>query len=533
LSRTLVAPAGVLLAMLAASVLPTGHGGLHLALAAAFWVALLFTIAELDRSILTARWLLPLALAYFATFAWHRHVLAIPDYVFNTDTERYLREAAAHRIQVRHLGFPVITFAAKALGREAVIAQCAAAGALLVSAFDALQARFGARGIGRAAMTVIFAASLATWTMASLIESFVLSTLLLALALSAMAAWTERPETPGAIRLGLLILASLGVSLENAYLVPVIVAGALTMGRIPAPRNLALVVALPVAGLALWIPAVAASQGEGFYATWGDESFSAPAGNVVENLEHFSRDYVAPGRLLTPRSHVETLWRTFVLSVRGLSGEDSSRYPAVLHRAMFLDAGNVACAVLTAALATLSLVTLFRRARVEPRALRVLLTACAATLILRHVFLVVYAPTQSLLFSLPSLFSLDLTVAWGLARAEPRRVRHLALGAAVTLAALVAISNARVLVELQRDAPREAASGSSAPPPTANTRSAPGGRLAAHAFVRRSIGSISGSSVSWIAPQCIGTIAWAPSATKASRACSGFMWCGSMNHAGA
>lgn len=529
-TRSLAPPAVVVLAMVAASVLPAGHPWLAVAASAVFWAGLVATIASLEPSVLRMWWVPVLAIVYFATFLAKPAALLIPDYVFNSDTWRYLREAAAHRIQVRHIGVPAVTFVAVGLGMRAVLAQCAAAGALLVGTFHALAGRLGSRGAMRGTLTVIFAFSLATWALSSAVESFALSALFLALTLSATAIWAESLELVDAMRVGWLVLASLGLSLENATVFPTLAVAIVAIGggRRAAAGALA-AAGIAGAGIAAWIPAVAAAQGPGFYATWGDQGFAAPATNVAENLVHFSHDYLAPHRLLTWRGHVETVWRIFVMSVRGLAVADPSRYPGLLNRPMFLAPGELLCAALLGGLALAALPRLARGWRERSAAWRATIAACLATLVVRHLFLTTYAWTQSLLFALPSLLALDLLLAAGLAPDADRGVarRWRAQAVAVALAALIVITNAWVLVKIQEDAPMDRL------PPTASTWSRPRGDRADHARRSRSTGSKSGSSVSWNAPQCIGTIAAAPSARNASTACSGFMWKRSMNQAGA
>jgi hypothetical protein len=436
-----VPEAGILAAMFAASLLPAGPPWLSSLATAVYWASILATIARLDASILRRPWLALVAVGYTATFAWNRGALLVPDYLFDTDTERYVREAVAHRIQVRHLGFPVQTFSYPAVGLSGLIVQSAVAGALLVATFDALVKRLGARVPARIAMGVLFGASLSTWTLSSVVESFVPSALLLALTLLGLVRWIDTPDRTNAVSVGLLLLAGAGISLENLYVLVPVAVGAIAARK---PRDLLLMLGVPILGLALWIPLVSRAQGPGFYATWGDEGFSRPAGNVLENLEHFTAEYVQPARILSPRSHAETLWRVFVMSVRGEPGEEPSRYPARLTRRSFLDPGQLACAGLTLLLLVLSAPAIARRWRDAGAGERGLLAALAAVLLVRTPFLVVYAPTQSLLFALPSLLALDLLVGSGL--------RGKARWAAGALALLVLVTNAWVLADAQRGA---------------------------------------------------------------------------------
>jgi len=436
-----VPEAGIVAAMFAASLLPAGPPWMSSLATAVYWASIVATIAGLDASILRRPWIALVAILYAATFAWNRGALLLPDYLFDTDTERYVREAVAHRIQVRHLGFPVHTFSYPALGLVGLIVQSAVAGALLLATFDALLKRLGAGVAARTVTGVLFGASLSLWTLSSVVESFVPSALLLALTLVALVRWIEDPNRANALAIGALLLAGAGMSLENLYVLVPVTAGALAARK---PRDLPLMLGIPVLGLALWIPLVSRAQGPGFYATWGDAGFSRPAGNVVENLEHFSAEYVQPARILSPRRHVETLWRVFVMSVRGEPGAEPSRYPARMTRWSFLDPGQLACAGLTLLLLVLAVPTIVRRGREGSPAERGLLVACLAVLLVRAVFLVVYAPTQSLLFALPSLLALDLLLGAGL--------RGRARWAAGALAVLVLVTNAWVLWDAQRGA---------------------------------------------------------------------------------
>ena len=53
---------------------------------------------------------LPLTLLYYFTFYFNRELVEIWDKILNSDTPRYLEEAASFRVQARHLGFPIVTF---------------------------------------------------------------------------------------------------------------------------------------------------------------------------------------------------------------------------------------------------------------------------------------------------------------------------------------------------------------------------------------------------------------------------------------
>jgi hypothetical protein len=433
----------------------------------------LFAMAAAAEAIvpglLRRRTVLPLALLYAVTFSIDRRALTHLDYVFNADCARYLYEAASGRIQARHLGIPVVTFAPAAvgrwlgvpgLGREVGIAETAAAGALTVAACGELVARLGPRRWPVAGVTALLAGSLAIWSLSSMIETFAWSALMLVLTLHALASWIELPDPRRAATIGLLVLAALGFSLENAYLIAIVAAGAAAarprgIGRVL--RDGTIAIAIPALGLAAWIPLAARAQGPEFFATWGDQKFARPAEGLVENLGHFTAEYLDLGRLARPSAHLETAWRVGVMSVRGQPGEAPERYPLFVSRALAVRPGNLAYVALVLALAALALPGLVRLARDGPAAGGGLVAAAGAVLAVRHLFTVAYAPTQSLLFSPPSLVAAAFLLGAGLLL-EPGKSSsrdRTARAAMALLVALVVGTNAFYLVEIQTrpDAP--------------------------------------------------------------------------------
>ncbi len=468
-SRAPAALGAAIAAAVAASLVGKDQVAAQAALHGVFLIALAAAAEAIVPGLLRRRMVVPLALVYAVTFAIDRRALTHLDYVFNADCARYLYEAASGRIQVRHLGIPVVTFAPAAvgrwlgrpaLGREVAIAETAAAGALMVAACGELIARVGARRWPVAGVTALLAGSLAIWSLSSMIETFAWSALMLVLTLHALASWLELPGSRGAATIGLLLLASLGFSLENAYLVAIVAAGVAAarprdIGRVL--RDGAIAIAIPALGLAAWIPLAARAQGPGFFATWGDQKFARPAEDLVENLEHFTAEYLDLGRLVHPSAHSETAWRVGVMSVRGQPGEASDRYPLFVSRALAMRPGNLAYVALVLVLAAMALPGLVLLARDGQAPVRGLLAAAGAVLLVRHLFTVAYAPTQSLLFSPPSLVAAAILLGVGLLRAPgdgPWRNRT--AGAAMALlVALVVGTNAFYLVEIQTrpDAP--------------------------------------------------------------------------------
>lgn len=466
-------------AAVAASILGKDQVAAQVAAHGIFLISVALATEAIVPGLLRRRTVVPLALLYAVTFSIDRRALTQLDYVFNADCARYLYEAASGRVQVRHLGIPVVTFAPAAvgrwlglpgLGREVGIAETAAAGALMVAGCGGLVARWGSRKWPVAGVTALLAGALAIWSLSSMIETFAWSALTLVLTLHALASWIELPDPRRAATIGLLLLAALGFSLENAYLVVIVAAGAAAArprGFRRILRDGTIAIAIPLTGLAAWIPLAARAHGPGFFATWGDQKFARPADGLVENLEHFTAEYLDLGRLLRPSAHLETAWRVGVMSVRGQLGEAPERYPLFVSRALAVRPGNLAYLALALALAALALPGLIRLARDGPAAARGVVAAAVAVLAVRHLFTVAYAPTQSLLFSPPSLVAAAFVLGVGLLRTRddsPSRDGP-ARAAMALMVGLCVCTNAFYLVEIQTrpDAPwREVPAG---PPP--------------------------------------------------------------------
>ena len=146
--------AGIVLSMLVAATLSRPGPPTSVLANALFWVCLLRYLAVTERGFFAAPWFLVLVPLFYLTFAAARPAVQLPDYVFNSDTERYLREAVSLRVQTRHIGFPVVIFPMASIrgvfsrrfgwpegGREYLFLQSAFAGALLVRLFQRSIAR--------------------------------------------------------------------------------------------------------------------------------------------------------------------------------------------------------------------------------------------------------------------------------------------------------------------------------------------------------------------------------------------------------
>lgn len=424
--------AGALAAQVAASLWPRGAGWVEIPTNLAFWGCLLAYIGR-DRWPDGSAWGIAIAPLYWATFLANREGTAQPDHVFNSDTYRYLAEAAAHKIQARHIGFPVVTFVLEGwdrlgIGREILHVQTALAGGLSLAVFRRILARLAVPSVPAWASTAGLGVALSTWAFAAVIESY-LFTVLFTLLLIERLAVEETGRKGGATIPALLGVAALGFSLENLILVAI--AGGAILASERAWRPAATYAALTAALFGVWISAVAAARGPGFYATWGDEGYERPASTLVDNLRHFASETWDASRLASPRAHAATAARIFVVALVGRPGEPPWRYGKFLDRRALTTPPRLAAIAALLAAAAIGAPGIVAAWRLGGAARRALALA-GALLVARHAFIVAFSPGEGILFAIPSLSAGWLVLAVG-ASHRPRWA-----GAALATAAIVA-----------------------------------------------------------------------------------------------
>lgn len=412
--------------------------------------------------------LITLAPIYFATFLLRRDLVEMLDFVLNSDTERYIREALDLRISPRHLGFPVLTFligplnaaghrlgGIARLGTEIAYLESALIGALTVKALYSLLRRFHVPSAASMLAAAAFACSLTVWCFSSVIETYMLSTLLLLLLLPVLLAGIEEGKPRCWLNASLLTLLALLISLENLHF-PLLVLCAFLLRRWLVGNvrllHVGLFAAIVAGGFLLLLGVAAWRSGPGFYSTVGDHGFAAPATNLAENLHHFTKQYTDDPARFSPHAGAAVVARTFLLSVRAQPDLRPWDYGQSFSRSLLMRPGNFLYAVL---LVFMLLPALWRgggavsRAESEPLALRALLLCI---LVSRLLFNVIFAAAQSVLFSPPSLACLWLLVGLGFRDGVPTErssARGFRLAALAVTVALLLQANLLYLTQIE------------------------------------------------------------------------------------
>jgi hypothetical protein len=397
-------------------------------LGAAFWAALAAYLATALKQVRGLAWFLPLVPLYGLThrlflFGWKR--VTLEQAIFGTDGQRFLGLARRWEVEGRHPAWSLFTFVghpAEELGRwlgvEGVgrftvhleTALCGALAAWLVFRLCSLHApRVHALLSGW-----FFALALAIWAHAAVIDTYIVSVFLLLVFLWEAQAWSagerERP-----VILGLVTGVLLGISLENAYVPLLCVAlHPLLSGARRSWRSL-----LGYTGTAAGVYALLA--GATFLVERG-------AGVGADTAEQVGR-YLQLGKLFSPFNFVKVLFSETIGSVVAQHNALERRYYS-LAIPRIPDAPTTAYVVMCAALLAMAL-PFARRSELARWPLLYLL---AGIFVVRHVFLMVFNPAESILFVGPSIAVLALALGWGaaLVRERPRRL----LWYSIVLAAL-------------------------------------------------------------------------------------------------
>jgi transposase-like protein len=438
-----------------------------------FWSALVVQARDAGLSRRDVITFLPLAAIFYTLFLFHREAPETMDYLFGSDTRRYLDEAMRFFVSPRHIGMSIFTFPLPALawfggligwgrlGHEALHAQAALTGALAAALLSrTLQEEGTSRLIG-ALCGYGFAFSLAPLTFSATIESFVPSTLVLILCLRSAVRLYERGGTRETAELSLLLALGLLLSLENLLLAVALLVP-FALGAIRSPRRLILrtvagaaaSTAILVLVLVVFVPVARFASGPGFYQDDWSLGPGATATGFVDYSVRFGERYTAPLRLMIPAAWASGAFRAFVMSVVAQPARTAMYYMWDLDGIEPFSAANLifyALAALVGGLAAPGLVGRVRRGH-DSRFI-VLFLSAAAVVLLRQPFLICYAWRASILFSAPSILALWLLVGLGLAERKDTGGQRRVGAAALALAALVchlAAVNGSYLLEVQR-----------------------------------------------------------------------------------
>ena len=412
-----------------ATLVAADRGLLSILFNVVFWLSV-FALVSTYTPLSQLRWFLPLTLLYFFTFYFNREVVEIWDKILNSDTPRYLQEAAAFRVQARHIGFPVVTFpyltvnrlgstlfGASNLGREFLYLQVALVGTIAAALIQAtLLQRPSSPSpwlrVRALLVSYLFALSFAVWSLSSVIETFVLSTMLLLVFLLELRHFFLTESRIPCVTLALTTVVALLISLENLYFMGLF---GLTLAyqyarghRRWIATDCVLYLAIAVLTFALILQVAAVASGPAFYRTRGDESFPTPSTNVGENLYRFARRFVDLEGALSLRKVIGVGFRVWVTGVTAQQGAPVEHY---VIRSGRLTTANV---VYVSLMLPLALVSIRGLARPLPKDVLFVVIVLIGMLTMRHVFMLVYARDQNMLFAPPSIAGLWLLIGLGL-----------------------------------------------------------------------------------------------------------------------
>jgi hypothetical protein len=281
---------------------------------------------------------------------------------------------------------------------------------------------------------LFFAFALAPWGLASAIDTYVVSVFLYLVFLFELRGYL-RLEARTPVTLALVSGVALAVSLENVHL-PLLFLGLFALVRRPDSRPwihagiyAALGVAAPVA--CAWILELA-------------PSVEKVPGDLLYHVSRFS----SPSSLLDGTTLVRIAFHETIGSIVAQRGLPLAMYSRSLPPGV--DAITAGYAVLLGVI----LVLAARQARAAQLHRSPLLWVLGATFVLRHAFLTSFAPSETILFSAPTIAVLALGL--GLAASALRGRTRLVYGAVLlALDVLLFVGNGDYLVRVLESVPKD------------------------------------------------------------------------------
>jgi len=424
--RQTVAGLFVMVVCIIGAIILKKNSALCLIMNVLFWFCLGFLLTK-DRGIRdNARYFIPLIPLYYLTFYFNRDVVELWDKIFNSDTPRYLAEATNSVIQVRHMGFPVLIFPYSFLndvglmlfnipnlGREYLYIEIALIGTIAVTVFSRLVSCYESSRTITILASYSLALSLAFWSLSSVIDTFVVSTMLFMLFLLHVREYYETGSIERCISLALITVIALALSLENGYFV-VLFGFALTYNKLVEKRmsNWAhgvLYLGIVALGFVLMLKIAEITVGPNFYHTSGDRKFAMPATNLVENLYHYTSRFLDVKGGMSVSELLKGGFRIFVMSVSAQHGTPVDQY--YIDSRMLLSVSSVGYISLSVAIIAMSVIGLIADGR---REMRFLVSVILLAQAIRFMFTAVYNRQDSTLFSTPSLAMFWLLIGFGL-----------------------------------------------------------------------------------------------------------------------
>jgi hypothetical protein len=427
-----------------------------------FWSALLVLWwRDSERHPWETGLVLLLTLCYWGTFLLSRDLVQVSDYILNSDTARYLEEARALTAQPRHAGFVVITFPLVCLsklgqsfagwpwlGREAIYLQCSLAGALAMAMMFRVLIRASVERLTALTTSTAFGFSLVIWAISSVVETFILSVLLLLFLIVELRRFMRTGSGIHMMNAALISFLALGISLENIYhlvLYMFTLAWRVAWMREGVRWSHAVIYPLVAVGgvLALiWVQS--AMIGPGYWRTpWGDRLHNAPATNLVEHLDHFATPY-GGFALRGPSSWSGTAYRSFVAAIIAQPTQKPMTYGVRLDSRQALGGSNVPYLLLLAILTVTAMIG-FREQIRRVQGTGFLVALLLLVVLVRHFAMAGFAPRQGVLFSPPSILALWMLLALGIsgfsAARGTRRIARLGPVALLIMVTLLFVTN--------------------------------------------------------------------------------------------
>lgn len=405
-----------------------------------FWMALFGLVHLQARGMRSLVYFLPLFFVYYFTFFFQRHVPEAFDFVFNTDTVRYLDLTAGLSAESRHAAWPLFLFVRPIVAslqsgvwsewvKEYLYVQLALIGMLGVTSFFVLLRSLGTDKLTSLLMSYILGVSLAYWTFSSLLESYVISCLmLLQLLLVLWRYLTEESSWWHVLLMAGITTFALTVSQENIYFLPCIAVALLYKNRARTfvVQGSAVLAAVCVAYFSI-LSVAASVVGPSFYHIPEDWSPT----NTIDSLLSFWSVFSGGMSLLSyPVEVLRPLVTAPIMSVLAqpldISTYDFWSFP-MLHytNVVYYAFGIVALEVAVCGWC-------FARRRQL-----VFLGIAGLILAMRHFLMVVFNPWGNILFAVPTIVTLWLLIGVGISL-YLRRYPQYRTGFAVYLGCFVA-----------------------------------------------------------------------------------------------
>lgn len=391
-----------------------------------FWAALLVYLGTFRGFLRGVVWFLPLLPLFYLTFFLDRR-MGDTCCVFGSDTPRFLNMAWRWGLEDRHIGWVLFTYAEQPferflmlfgmqnVGHEIVYFQVALMSVIAVAGLFFLLSRFLRSREHCLLLSYVFALSLGTWSLATVVDTYIVSTAVFVLFLIVLMQYLHDGERGKSAELGFLTAFAWGLSLENMYFVTLFVVAFLLLRKRWG---------LPWRDLLIYGSSIAVSYGMMLSAS--HYAAAASPVKVANGVLSYIDRWSSFENLRSPFMFVNILFKTFVSGIVAQTHVTMDGYESMVFSSVFHDPWNWPLYFFLLPLMLFAIVSLLVRGA---PALRRWTLALLGTIVLRHFFMMYWTrgvKSENILFSVPTLVLSIFLLGWGISLyTEKRRFLHL------------------------------------------------------------------------------------------------------------